>query len=57
MAIEINGVTLGKAGFDMEELLKVKVVAIDKDGFYRKKEYAADDVPAAVLTDLEAMDE
>lgn len=57
MAIEINGATLGKVGFDMEELFKVKVIATDKDGFIREKEYTAANVPAAVLTDLEAMDE
>lgn len=57
MAIEINGATLGKVGFDMEDLFKVKVIATDKDGFIRELEYAAADVPAAVVSDLEELDE
>lgn len=57
MAIELNRAVLGDVGFDMNDLLKVKVVAIDKDGFCREIEYAAADVPEAVMTDLEAIDE
>lgn len=57
MAIAINRDKLGKFGFEMEDIEKVKVIAVDKDGYTREIEYAASDAPEAVMTDLEALDE
>ena len=60
MAIEVNFGTPLKdmdVGFSMNDLVKVKVIAVDTNGFNREIEYEAEDVPEAVMTDLEAMDE
>lgn len=59
MAVEVNFGTPLKdmdVGFNMGDLLKVKVVAVDANGFNREIEYEAADVPEAVMTDLEAID-
>ena len=56
MAIEVNFGTPLKdmdVGFSVDKLQKVEVYAIDADGFRRKLEYDAENVPADILTDLE----